>query len=261
MDKKESKVIRLSVLIMSFALIFVYIFWFTVKGEQTAEFIRGLTMSNDEEKIIVTDEDDLIQKNETIEETVDEDNQTEEVLDETPDNDSEEDISSPVVISMGDLNQDDKNNETVSVDTASNQQDEDSLDSFVPSVVNSRIILEWTDIYNWVFDFDDKLALEYQYALKDAKWIHYLFLWDELDEIGLGIKVNQLWWNLFSLNTEMEIINNDLFGEKVIFINLPEYKDTVVLMIVRIDWNYRLVNLDMTTYVESKQYLKNLFTR
>ncbi len=261
MDKKETKIIRLSVLVLSLALVFIYVFWFNVKGEFIADILNNLGNNNPE--ILITNEDALNQSKPSVETNLQEDNSQSSTWTEmdTKEPETEKNDSSPVVISMGNNeNQDPKNNDTISIDIASNQWNQDSLDSFVPNNVNSRIILDGTDIYNWEFDFDDKLALEYEYALKDARWIHYLFLWDSIDPIALWIKANQLSWDLFEMNTEMEIINNQLFGEKIIFINLPEYKDQFVLMIVRVDWNYWLVYLELPTYIQSKSYLKKLFT-
>jgi hypothetical protein len=50
-----------------------------------------------------------------------------------------------------------------------------------------------------------------------------------------------------------------LFGEKIMFINIPEYKDKIVLMILYIDQDVWLLQIDYNVYHKSKNYLKSLF--
>ncbi|HMS91450.1 MAG TPA: hypothetical protein PKC87_04475, partial [Candidatus Absconditabacterales bacterium] len=65
--------------------------------------------------------------------------------------------------------------------------------------------------------------------------------------------------NLYTLTTEQDIIQNKLFGNKVVFINLPEYKDKQVLMLLYLDDGIWLVQMEYSLYHKSKSYLKSLF--
>lgn len=61
------------------------------------------------------------------------------------------------------------------------------------------------------------------------------------------------------MSTEQEIIENKLFGKKVVFINLPEYKDKQVVMLVYQSDGIRLMQIEYNVYHKSKPYLKSLF--
>jgi len=118
-------------------------------------------------------------------------------------------------------------------------------------------ILSWTDIYYWTVDSIEKLWIKYQYALLDSQGIYYVYLGNpayDFDNI-----VRKLKWNLYTLNTEQDIFNNKLFWDKIVFINLPEYKNNKVVMLVYISNDVRLIQIDYSIYYKSKNYIKSLF--
>lgn len=117
--------------------------------------------------------------------------------------------------------------------------------------------LSWTQLFYGILESIEKLWIAYKYILKDEKWIYYVYLWDlNYDVVGIARK---LWWNVYTINTEQEILKNKLFGDKIMFINLPEYKNKIVLMLVYIDKYTWLLQVDYTLYYKSKTYLQNLF--
>jgi hypothetical protein len=59
--------------------------------------------------------------------------------------------------------------------------------------------------------------------------------------------------------TESEILKNELFGDKVSFINLQSFKDKFVLMVIEIEGKTWLIQVPANTYHTSKSYLKSLF--
>ena len=274
MDHKELKIVRLSVLVLSLAIIFVYIFWFNIKGDSIIELANQKGVNNpqiiQEEGVNnsqIAQEEDLTQSNNIIvdshqdnlgivEQVEEKNNISQTLFDELTtesleqENTDSEDKSS---------HQNTQQVISFNFGNASTQNNKDEQEWFKPASVDTRTILDWTDIYNAWFDFDKKLALNYEYVLKDSRWIYYLYLWKGIDDSWLRVKVEELWWNLYTMNTEVEIINSGLFWDKIIFINLPEYKDKQVLMIVKIDDEYWLVYLPLETYSQSKGYLKNLF--
>jgi len=59
--------------------------------------------------------------------------------------------------------------------------------------------------------------------------------------------------------TEAEILQNQLFGDKVSYINLSMFKDVWVLMVVEIDSEVWLLQIPANQYHQSKDYIKSLF--
>jgi len=118
-------------------------------------------------------------------------------------------------------------------------------------------ILSWTKTYYWALDFVEKLWISYKYALVDSKWIYYLNMWGynyDFSDIA-----RKLWWNLYIMNTEQELLANWMFGDKVTYINVPEYKNTKVLILLDIDDQSWLLAIDYPIYHQVKSYLKSLF--
>lgn len=104
----------------------------------------------------------------------------------------------------------------------------------------------------------DKLGIKYQYALTDDKGIRYIYLGTpsyDFASIARALK-----GNLYTVATEQELLQNKLFGNKVVFINLPEYKDKQVLMLIYLNDGIWLVQMEYNLYHKSKSYLKSLFT-
>ncbi len=119
------------------------------------------------------------------------------------------------------------------------------------------LLLSGTKTYYWELDFVEKLWISYDYALKDDKNIYYLNMWDY--DYDFSDIVRKLWWSLYVMNTEQEIIANSMFGEKVTYINIPEYKNNKVLLLLEVDSQSWLLAIDYSIYHQVKPYLKNLF--
>lgn len=117
--------------------------------------------------------------------------------------------------------------------------------------------LSWTKTYYWELDFVDLLWISYNYALKDDKNIYYINISD--NNYDFADIARKLWWNLYVMNTEQELLANALFGDKVTYINLPDYREKTVLMILNIDDQSWLLAIDYAIYHQVKPYLKNLF--
>lgn len=118
-------------------------------------------------------------------------------------------------------------------------------------------LLSWTSIYYWSISVIEKLGIKYQYALADEKGIRYIYLGTpsyDFASIARALK-----GNLYTLATEQDILQNKLFGNKVVFINLPEYKDKQVLMLFYLNDGIWLVQMEYSLYHKSKTYLKSLF--
>ncbi len=118
-------------------------------------------------------------------------------------------------------------------------------------------LLSGTSIYYWSIAVIEKLWIKYQYALADEKGIWYIYLGTpsyDFASIARALK-----GSLYTVATEQDLIQNQLFGNKVIFINLPEYKDKQVLMLIYLNDGIWLVQMDYKLYHKSKAYIKSLF--
>ncbi len=124
--------------------------------------------------------------------------------------------------------------------------------------LSSRKVFSWTSLYYGEIDFIEKLGISYDYALQDWSWNCFVSLGTELayDFSNIARKLNG---NLYVMNTEQEILKNNLFGEKIIFINIPEYKDKVVLFLAYVNKHIRLIKMNYSLYHSSKPYLQHLF--
>lgn len=135
---------------------------------------------------------------------------------------------------------------------------DDSLESEQNDSTEKIIVLSGTSLWYGRVESVEKLWISYQYALKDEKDIYYVFLDPQrykFDEI-----VKSLWWTTYTMNTEKELYENKLFWEKVMFINLPEYKESKVIMLVEINKTLWLIQVNYPIYHNSKSHIKQLFT-
>ena len=158
---------------------------------------------------------------------------------------------------------DSSNVQGVNNNTSSNNQwsltivDLSSPNSSDTTTLSEMVVLRWTHTYYWDLDFVNLLWISYKYALKDDKWIYYLNMdWYTYDFSDIARK---LWWNLYIMNTESEILANKMFGNKVTYINIPEYANKKVLMLIDVNNQSRLLAVDYSIYHQSKSYLQSLF--
>ena len=158
---------------------------------------------------------------------------------------------------------DSSNVQEVNNNTSSNNQwsltiiDLSSPNSSDTTTLSEMVVLRWTHTYYGDLDFVNLLWISYKYALKDDKWIYYLnmdgYTYDFSDI------ARKLWWNLYIMNTESEILANKMFGNKVTYINIPDYANKKVLMLIDVNNQSRLLAVDYSIYHQSKSYLQSLF--
>lgn len=118
-------------------------------------------------------------------------------------------------------------------------------------------LLSGTDIYFGLVEGVEKLGLQPEYLLRDKKDIYYAYFPENPE--GLRRTVQQLWGNIYTISSESELLKHQLFGEKVSFINLPEYKDKLVLILLEVNGQHRLLQIPYTKYHTNKSYLNTLF--
>ena len=119
-------------------------------------------------------------------------------------------------------------------------------------------MLSGTSIYYGKIEIIEKLGIKYQYALTDAQGIRYIYLGTpsyDFASIARALK-----GTIYTMATEQELLQNKLFGNKVVFINLPEYKDKKVVMLIYQNDGIWLIQVDYANYHKSKAYIQSLFT-
>ena len=135
---------------------------------------------------------------------------------------------------------------------------------FVPKIATGTMknntgikLLSGTSIYYWSIAIIEKLWIKYQYALVDKQGIRFIYLGTpsyDFASIARALK-----GSLYTLTTEQDLLQNKLFGNKVVFINLPEYKDKQVFMLIYMNDGIWLIQMEYSLYHKSKAYLKSLF--
>jgi len=120
-------------------------------------------------------------------------------------------------------------------------------------------ILSGTERYFGALMTIEKLWIDYKYALKDDRDIYYIAL--DVPQYDFDKIVRELSWTTYKLTTEQDILNNNLFGDKITFINIPEFKDKIVIMLIEIHNMKRLVQISYDIYYESKWHLAKILDR
>ncbi len=117
-------------------------------------------------------------------------------------------------------------------------------------------ILPGTTEYFGTLDIVNILWDNPEFTLQDAKWNYFAYYGNHLDFINT---IETLGGNVYEMVTENEIIQNQLFGDRVSYINLSMFKDVRVIMVIKIDGDVRLLQIPADKYHYSKDYLKSLF--
>ncbi|MDR2416145.1 MAG: hypothetical protein LBD75_06150 [Candidatus Peribacteria bacterium] len=118
-------------------------------------------------------------------------------------------------------------------------------------------LLSGTSQFFGILDIIDILGVQPAYTLQDTRGNYFAYYGEKtLDFVRT---VQQLGGNVYMMATESEILENQLFGDKVSFINMLAFKDKFVLMVVEIEGETWLIQLPADKYHHEKPYLKSLF--
>ena len=117
-------------------------------------------------------------------------------------------------------------------------------------------MLPGTTEYFGTLDIVSILGEYPKYTLQDSKWNYFAYYGNHLNFVQT---VQTLGGNVYEMVTEREILQNQLFGDRVSYINLSMFKDVRVLMVIEIDGNIWLLQIPADKYHQSKDYLKSLF--
>lgn len=127
------------------------------------------------------------------------------------------------------------------------------------------MILSWTEEFYWDIQALQVMWLTYQYILTDWE-AYYAYLWT--GDYDFASVARSLWGNVVEIVTEIDIVKNNLFGEKIAFVNIPgvtyttipvEQRQTVFMVIW---WNNdrRLVQVDHASYHRLKPIIAQSFS-
>ena len=138
-----------------------------------------------------------------------------------------------------------------------NKNTYESTNSVNLNSTNTKLLPGTTEYFG-TLDIISILWEKPEYTLQDSKGNYFAYYWNHLD---FKDTVETLWWNVYEMITESEILQNQLFGDKVSYINLSIFKNVRVIMVIKIDWEIRLLQIPSDKYHYSKGYLKSLFIR
>lgn len=123
------------------------------------------------------------------------------------------------------------------------------------SMSNDKMLPGTTEYFG-TLDIVNILEEKPEFTLQDSKWNYFVYYGNHLDFIQT---VQTLGGNVYEMVTESEILQNQLFGDRVSYINLSMFKDVRVLMVIEIDGDIWLLQIPADKYHYSKEYLKSLF--
>lgn len=118
-------------------------------------------------------------------------------------------------------------------------------------------LLPKTVQYQGTLDVIDILWVQPDFILQDDRWDYFASYGSK--GLDFAKTIQNLWGNVYAMVTEAEILKNDLFGDKVSYINMAAFKDKFVIMVIEIQGKTWLLQVPSTTYHSSKAYLKSLF--
>ena len=240
-DKNDKNIVRNAMIVIFLSLIIVYVIWYQVNGSNNSRpgnsspnttIADSLVINSVASNTGTTMNDPLLesdwQENDTQEENTNNTGDTQDIDTSTGDNTEQ-------------------NQQEIEVDDDDTIREESNQD---------MKILSWTTLYFGPIEWIDTLDINYSYALRDDRNIYFTYLENEPD---LSSIARSLGWTLYTMNTETEIVRNELFGNRIIFINLSEYQNDIVLMYVEVWQEKWLLQISYNIYHESKRYLQNLF--
>ena len=117
-------------------------------------------------------------------------------------------------------------------------------------------VLPGTTEYFGTLDIVSILGEKPKYTLQDSRWNYFAYYGSNLNFVDT---VQTLGGNVYEMVTEKEILQNQLFGDRVSYINLSIFKDIRVIMVIETDGDVWLLQIPADKYHQSKDYLKSLF--
>ncbi len=125
--------------------------------------------------------------------------------------------------------------------------------------------LSGTEAFFGEIEVTKTLWLEYKYILKDKDWIYYVYMWTWVYDYEKNVKL--LWWDIFYLRTELDLLKNNLPWDLVMFINIPnityikspKFQRQMVFMVIYFKESQRVLQVPYEVYHKKKKHIKKIF--
>lgn len=261
-DKAEEiNTLGRSLAVLCVTLIGIYSIFFGVQGTSLDATIAGLsgavnleeTMPTPQEIQAVLEEDTVFENENGEAEFIDEEIQDDTAVRSTTDTETVEEIDTTM---LGAAPVDQPGKKFYSFQELFGETGSADVETIVP--------LSGTYLWEGVMKSAELLWLSdnIQYILKDISNTHYAYLGSDFTE-RLEAVVLQLGGNIVEINDKNDIKHNLLFGERVQFVNLPEYEGVKVLVVVFFNSprDVRLLQVDADQRYQQKIALAEAFDK
>lgn len=104
------------------------------------------------------------------------------------------------------------------------------------------------------------LGIGYEYILKDDLYnIYYVYVGRD-KEYNLPRIAKEFGGKAIEVYSEKDIINNLYFGDRVTFVELPQYANVKVNVFIQIGNDLWMIQDDASQYRAHKKHIRKLFT-
>jgi len=146
-----------------------------------------------------------------------------------------------------------------------NSESSNPSDGEINDIIESMPNLTWSSVFFGDTEATKTLVIEPEYILKDSTWILYLYMgksWLDYEQM-----TKLLWWDIYEINTELDIQKNWLIWDWVKYINIPNItytskptiKRKLVFMVISYKSDQRLIELEYDRYHKLKKHIKEIF--
>lgn len=124
-----------------------------------------------------------------------------------------------------------------------------------------RHMLSGTSLYQGRIDVLQTLGINHEYILKDGTYPNLFYAYIGRDtSYNLRQIAQEFGGNTIEIISQKDIINNLYFGDRVTFVQLPQYKDVKVNVFIQIGRDLRMIQDSASQYKAHKKYIRTLFT-
>lgn len=121
-------------------------------------------------------------------------------------------------------------------------------------------MLSGTSLFEGSIDVLKTLGINYGYVLKDSQYnIYYVYIGRD-KTYDLPSIAKEFGGKTVEVLSQKDIINNLYFGDRVTFVELPQYKDVKVNVFIQYGADLWMIQDDASQYRAHKKHIRQLFT-
>lgn len=121
-------------------------------------------------------------------------------------------------------------------------------------------ILSGTDLFQGSMDILKTIGMNYEYILKDQKYaIYYVYIGRD-KSYNFSDIAREFGGKAIEIYAQKDIINNLYFGDRVTFMELPQYKDVKVNVFIQYGKDLWMIQDNASQYRDHKKHIRQLFT-